>query len=207
MTIFIDERLESHIEAGATARPRYSTDEITTDGGYVITNSRWRYPLHQFEFNLSPGYRDDDEALEQLEAIFHACGGAAGRFRFHYWRDTPVVGQSLGTGDGSTRSFQIFRTYTRGAFSRDRKITRPVEGTVVAYKNGVATGAIAVDYSAGVVTFDVAPALGVALTVDFEHDVPVKFADDELEMIGLTDKLDQPVNIVLHEVREPGLEV
>jgi hypothetical protein len=57
--IFIDERLPVEIEAGAKAKPRYSTDTITTDGGWEVRNSRWAYPLFQFEFNVEPGTRDE----------------------------------------------------------------------------------------------------------------------------------------------------
>jgi uncharacterized protein (TIGR02217 family) len=82
------------------------------------------------------------------------------RFRFHYWRDKPVVGQQIGVGDGSTLQFQLFRTYTRGGFSRDRKITRPVNGSVVVYlerRPGLASG---VDYDTGVLIFAAAPLFG-----------------------------------------------
>jgi uncharacterized protein (TIGR02217 family) len=199
---FIDERLPNEIEAGAKARPRYSTDSVETDGGWVIDNSRWRYPLFQFEFNIEPGTRlDEYDVLDQFLDMFHACGGQAGRFRFHYWRDKPVVDQEIGVGDGSTKTFQLYRTYTRGAITRQRKITRPNVGTVTMKVAGVVTVA-AIDYSTGLVTFVAAPAFGASVKASFEHDVPVKFADDELEIIGLTDVLDQPVNIVLQEVRE-----
>lgn len=201
--IFIDQRLPVEIEAGAKARPRYSTDVVVTDGGWRITNSRWAYPLFQFEFSVEPGTRTDGDydVLDEFLDIFHVCGGSAGAFRFHYWRDKPVVGQLLGVGDGATKEFQLFRTYRRGAFSRDRKITRPVAGSVAAYLDGSPEVA-GVDYDTGVVIFTVAPALGIEVTADFEHDVPVSFADDELEVVALTDQLDQPVSIVLVENRE-----
>lgn len=201
MSVFIDERLSAEIEAGAKGRPRYSTDVITTDGGHDIRNSRWAYPLHQFEFTVEPGSREGDDALAEFEEMYHVCGGQYGAFRFHYWRDVPVVGQTIGFGDGSTTEFQLVRSYIRGALTRDRKITRPVSGTVVIYVEGVETAA-AVDHSTGLVTISPAPAASTLVTADFEHDVPVRFADDEVEMVGLTDQLDQAVSIVLLEVRE-----
>lgn len=201
MTLLLNATLDAEILVGAKCRPRYSTDIIVTDGGYEVRNSRWAYPLHQYEFDLMPGYRTDDEALESFIDTFHAAGGAAGVFRFHYWRDMPVVGQQIGVGNGSTTTFQLYRTYTRGNVSRDRKITRPVDGSVTIYKNGVVSVA-SINYDTGVVTISPAPANGVVITADFEHDVPVRFADDEIEIIGLTDTLDQPVSIVLLEVRE-----
>jgi uncharacterized protein (TIGR02217 family) len=87
--------------------------------------------------------------LDEFLDIFHVCGGSAGAFRFHYWRDKPVVGQQIAVGDGSTKEFQLFRTYARGGFSRDRKITRPVNGSVTVYSNGVPVR-VGVDYDTGV---------------------------------------------------------
>ena len=201
MTLYINDLLDASIEAGAKARPRYSTDIVSTDGGWEIRNSRWAYPLFQFEFNLSPGYREDDAALDAFLDLFHAAGGSAGTFRFHYWRDGSVENQLLGLGDGAETDFQLLRTYTRGAITRDRKITRPVEGSVTVRVADVVTVA-AIDYETGLVTITPAPALAAEVRADFEHDIPVRFADDELEVIGLTDTLDQPVSVVLVEVRE-----
>jgi uncharacterized protein (TIGR02217 family) len=201
MTIFINELLDVDIEAGAKARTRFSTDIVPTDGGYEVRNSRWNYPLMSFEFNLSPGYREDDAALEAFINMFMAAGGAFATFRFHWWRDLPVVGQQIGVGDGSTTEFQLYRTYTRGGVTRRRKITRPVEGTLTVYSNGVPV-AVGIDWDTGVVIYGAAPPVATVITADFEHDLPVRFADDELEIIGITDTLDQPVSIVLNEVRE-----
>jgi hypothetical protein len=46
------------------------------------------------------------------------------------------------------------------------------------------------------------PANGVVVSADFDHDIPVRFADDSLDVVGLTDDLDQPVNVTLVEIRE-----
>jgi uncharacterized protein (TIGR02217 family) len=202
--IFVDQQLPSDIEAGAKAKPRYATDVITTDGGWEVRNSRWSYPLFQFEIAaFEPGTREVEayDVLDEFLDIFHVCGGSAGAFRFHYWRDKPVVGQQIGEGDGSTKVFQLYRSYVRGGFSRNRKITRPVAGTAVIKVNGVLNAAT-VNYDTGVVTFAAAPVLHAVITADFEHDVPVRFADDTLEVVGLTDDLDQPVNVTLVEIRE-----
>lgn len=201
MTLLINELLDADVIAGARVRVRYSTDIIPTDGGYEVRNSRWAYPLHSFEFDLMPGYRSDDAALEAFVDTFHAAGGAAGVFRFNNWRDSPVEDQLIGVGDGSTTQFQLYRSYTRGGVTRDRKITRPIEGTVVVRVNG-ATVTFSMDYETGIFTRTPAPANGAVIRADFQHDVPVRFADDELEIIGLSDTLDQPVSVILQEVRE-----
>lgn len=203
--IFVDQQLPSDLEAGAKATPRYATDVITTDGGWEYRNSRWAYPLFQFTITaFEPGTHEAAEfdALDEFLDIFHVCGGSAGSFRFHYWRDKPVVGQQIGIGDGATTQFQLFRTYSRGGFSRDRKITRPIDGTVTIYVDGTPSGSATVNHNTGLVTFSGAPAAAAVITADFQHDLPVRFADDNLDVVGLTDDLDQPVNVTLVEIRE-----
>jgi len=199
----IDERLDREIEVGAKARPRYKTDVIETDGGATVRNARWRYPLFTFEFNLEPGdpNSNDAESLHEFIDLFHCAGGQHETFRFRHWSDYQARAQPLATGDGVTTDFQLYRVYIRGAVSRRRKITRPVTGTVVGYVNGVESSTT-VDLTTGILTFAPAPAAGSTVTADFDFDIPVRFDSDELEMIALSNDLDQPVNIVLVEERE-----
>lgn len=203
----IDARLSREIEVGAKARPAYKTDVIEMDSGHERRNARWRYPRFTFEFDIEPGDPNDEEDIGDVEslsefiALFHAAGGSHETFRFRHWADYQRVDEPIATGDGSTTSFQLYRVYTMGAITRRRKITRPVAGTVTAKVNGVGAS-ITVDNDTGIITFAVAPANGAAITASFEFDVPVRFEDDELEMIALMTDLDQPVNIVLIEVKE-----
>lgn len=196
----IDDRLTEHIEAGAKARPMFSTEVVKTDGGWTITNSRWSYPLHEFEFNVTPGVVGETE-LDNFVDLFYACGGMANTFKFRHWADYEGVNEAIGTGNGSSQTIQLIKNYTRGAVTRTRKITRPVSGSVVIYFNGVEQVAgVTVDYDTGEVTCS--PGVGVAVTADFEFDVPVRFADDSVELLAHTRELQQPVRIVLEEDRE-----
>lgn len=204
----IDARLSRDIEVGAIARPRYATDVIRTEGGFEFRVPRWRYPLFTFEFNIEPGDPTDanyqfesGETLGQFIDLWHAAGGMDETFLFRHWGDYQAVDNPIGLGDGSTLTFQLYRVYERGIVQRLRKITRPVFGTVTAKVDGV-DAAIDVDPETGIITFGAAPALGAEITASFEFDLPVRFDDDALEVVALTAKLDQPVNIVLQEVRE-----
>lgn len=204
----IDVRLSREIEVGAKAKPRYATDIIPTEGGFEFRNERWRYPKFSFEFNLEPGdpYDETGEAmghqtLRELIELWHCAGGMAETFRFRHWSDWRGRGENIGTGDGVTEDFQLYRVYQTGLVTRLRKITRPAEGSVVAYVNGVVT-AVTVDSDTGIISFAAAPAAGTQITADFDFDLPVRFDDDELELVALTGVLDQPTNIVLVEVRE-----
>lgn len=201
----IDDRLSRNIEVGAIARPRYMTDVITTDGGYEVRNQRWSYPLFEFEFNIEPGNRrpgSGDDGLREFINLFHAAAGRYDTFRFRDWGDYQGSGENIGTGDGVTDEFQLYRIYQRGAITRLRKITRPDANTVTAYVNGVATALSTVDDETGIITFSSPPAAGRQITADFEFDLPVRFDSDELEFVAMMKDLDQPVNIRLTEVRE-----
>jgi uncharacterized protein (TIGR02217 family) len=56
-----------------------------------------------------------------------------------------------------------------------------VAGTVRVYKDAVEQlSGWSVDVTTGLVTFTTAPAAGVAITADFELDVPVRFDTDHM---------------------------
>jgi uncharacterized protein (TIGR02217 family) len=192
-------RLDADIEAGAKAKPRYATDIVTTDGGFEVRNSRWAYPLFQFEFNLAPGVLGTDEPLDDVIEVFHLVGGSAGTFPFRHWADFQGVGEYLGTGNGSTTQFQLVRNYSRGLLTRQRKIVLPDPYSVIARVNGVVTPVTVGDN--GLITFGTAPALNAIVTADFTFDCLVRFGDDELEFVALTGELEQPMNVVLYEVK------
>lgn len=127
--------------------------------------------------------------LEELIAFFHIAMGKAYTFRYKDFADFQScktgetiadTDQSLGDGDGSGVDFQIWKTYSYSSYSKVRKITKPVSGTVVCALDGTPTSAFSVDTDMGVITFDSAPGNGVAITVGYEFDVPCRFDTDTL---------------------------
>jgi uncharacterized protein (TIGR02217 family) len=91
--------------------------------------------------------------------------------------------QVIGTGTGSLTTFQLKKTYTKGALSLARNIKKPVVGTVLIAKAGVAqtiTTHYTLDTTTGIVTFLSAPANGNSITAGYEFDVPCRFDTDEL---------------------------
>jgi uncharacterized protein (TIGR02217 family) len=205
----IDVRLSRDIEVRAVARPRYATDVIQLESGSEFRVPRWRYPKFAFEFNLQPGDPDDtrsyeNQTLQEFIDLWHAAGGMGETFKFRHWSDYKAVNQEIGVGDGVTRTFQLFKNYSAGTVTRQRKITRPVLGTVKVYVEGVET-AVTVNLATGGVTFAVAPIDSALITADFDFDIPVRFDSDELELVALTKALDIPINIQLIEVREKGI--
>jgi uncharacterized protein (TIGR02217 family) len=196
----IDERLDDDIEAGAKRRPRYSTDIVTADGGWEVRNERWAYPLFSYDFNFMPGDRRDGEILEEITDHFHVVGGRAGTFPFRDWNDYHALAQVLGTGDGSTVHFQLYRNYTRGAITRRRLITRPVADTIVIRVNGVVAGFTHI--GKGLIQLNSAAPNGQVVDADFDFDVLVRFESDELEYVSISGDIEQITTVTLVEVRE-----
>src|SRR5690606_27702838 len=113
--------------------------------------------------------------------FFRARRGRARGFRFRDWTDYTAQGQPIGTGDGETAVFQLAKRYESGGVAVIRPLRKPVAGTVAVYLDGAAqSSGFSVDDTTGEVTFGTAPAEGVAVTVDCEFDVPVRFDSDSL---------------------------
>lgn len=83
----------------------------------------------------------------------------------------------------------------------ERRITRPVAGSVSVAVDGRAVHAFAVG-DAGVVTLDAAPAKGAVVTASFAFDVPVRFAEDRLSVSRATYLAGEAASVPLIEVRE-----
>ena len=100
-----------------------------------------------------------------------------------------------------------------GDGSYTHPIKAPVSGSVLVAVDGVAKteGAdFTVDYNSGVVTFTVAPGIGLAVTAGCKYDIWARFKNDELSVQHLiyieddaTRQVSQTGEIELIEVLEP----
>jgi uncharacterized protein (TIGR02217 family) len=130
--------------------------------------------------------------LENVLAFFEERRGRLYGFRWRDWLDyrsstaaAPIAAtdQSLGTGDGATTVFQLKKTYGSLHAPWARIINKPVAGSVAVALGGVPQAAgWSVDATTGLLTFGVAPAIGVAVTAGFEFDVPARFDTDQIEV-------------------------
>jgi uncharacterized protein (TIGR02217 family) len=86
--------------------------------------------------------------------------------------------------------------------SEQRRITRPVAGSVRVALDGteVTTGWTLKDK--GIVEFEAPPAAGAAVTAGFLFDVPVRFAEDRIEVNRSTFLAGEAPSVPLVEVRE-----
>jgi uncharacterized protein (TIGR02217 family) len=164
----------------------WKTRRQSSVSGKQVRIADWSIPLYQWalQYNL---LRQGTITLtafteySQLEGFFEQRLGAFDSFLYTDQDDNTVTAQAFGTGDGSTVSFQLQRSFGGASIP----ILAPnVVSTV--YNNGTPVSGAAWSVtswgsaSPGVVTFTSAPAAGHTLTADFTFYFPCSFDDDNI---------------------------
>jgi uncharacterized protein (TIGR02217 family) len=193
------------IGAEASVTPGFSTNVVTSASGHEYRNANWSQA--RLRFDAGPGVRSEAE-LGELIRFFRARRGPAVGFRFRDPFDyssngmTGVPGpadQPLGEGDGECLGFELTKHYGEG---EERRITRPVAGSVRVAIDGVEQASGWTLDPLGVVRFDEAPGEGAVVAAGFLFDVPVRFSDDRLELNRATFLAGEAPSVPLIEVRE-----
>ena len=188
----------------ASVEPVFSTAVATSAGGAEQRNSDWADA--RLRFDAGPGVRGEAD-LHVLIAFFRARRGAAVAFRFEDPFDHSsnamtgppgAADQRLGVGDGLRTEFALAKTYG----GQERRITRPVAGTVRVSVAGVERAGGWTLAPLGRIRFDEAPAAGAEVRAGFRFDVPVRFAEDRLSVSRATFEAGEAVSVPLIEVRE-----
>ncbi len=196
---FHEIRFPDDIAYGATGGPEYLTTVVATASGFEQRNVNWA--AARGRWNVASGLKNQTQ-LNSLIAFFRARKGRAYGFRFKDWTDYKAFAQPLGIGDGTNKNFQLVKSYASGTAGEIRTITKPVQGTVKPYLAGVQqTSGWSVNTTNGVLTFVTAPAQGVAVTADFEFDVPVRFDTDSMAVTIEQIDLHQWSDIPIVEIR------
>ena len=178
----------------AEVTPGFSTAIVSGAGGAERRQANWAEA--RTSYDVGPGVRSEAD-IAALLAFFRARLGPARGFRLRDPFDFAATGERIGTGDGVTKRFALVKHYGVS----DRRITRPVAGSVSVKVAGVATSAFLVT-AGGWVELDVAPVSGVAVTAGFQFDVPVRFAEDRLSVAAATWLAGEAASVPLVEVRE-----
>jgi uncharacterized protein (TIGR02217 family) len=211
----------------AVGGPGFSTVVNEGFSGYEQRNRNWSQSRAKWVVSLQTptafaGQRM--QFIDLLESFFLNVGGKADAFRLFDHKDHWGVTQPLGTGNGSTRVFQVQKTYTTGTRSYVRPVKKligppatdyqgkPLALQLSVFLNGVLDpGAnYTVDCTTGLITFNAAPAAGVAVTASFQYHYPVRLDTDDMaiqveESSFATTSADGPLvswgSITLTEVR------
>ena len=192
MAAFHDVRFPLRLALGTRGGPVRRTDIVNLSNGRESRNQRWRNSRRAYD--AGSGVRSIADLYAVLE-FFEARGGQLYGFRFRDPVDFKSAGplqavsasdERIGTGDGTTATFQLTKTYADAGGGWTRTIAKPVAGTVKLSVNGVAsaTTQFSVDDATGIVTFAAGsiPAAGAAMRAGFEFDVPVRFDIDRIDV-------------------------
>jgi uncharacterized protein (TIGR02217 family) len=189
---FHEIRFPTAISLGSSGGPERRTDVVVLGSGHEERNSRWANSRRSW--NAGYGVRSLDD-LHAVIAFFEERRGKLHGFR---WKDPAdwkscapsllptATDQVIGSGDGSTATFQLVKTYGSAHAPWTRVITKPVAGSVTVAVAGVVklSSAYVVNTANGQLTFLVGhvPVAGTAVTAGFEFDCPVRFDADRLDI-------------------------
>lgn len=176
----------------------FSTAIITGQSGAEQRAPDWDNA--RMRYDAGPGIRSEGDVRMLLDFYRSRRGPAIG-FRFRDPIDFAAAGQVIGTGDAVRTDFALVKSYGSANGAPQRRITRPVAASVTVSVGGAqATGWVLA--SGGVVRFTVPPASGAAVTASFTFDVPVRFAEDRLEISRATFLAGEMASVPLIEVKE-----
>jgi len=193
---FVETQFPTDISYGSEGGPEFKTEIVRLKSGHEKRNIVWEYPLARW--NVAYGVKTQ-ELMQALLTFFYARQGRAYGFRFKDHNDFVAYDQEIGTGDGSTTQFQVYRNYVQGGATFARKITKLDAVTV--YIDGSPPGiGWSSNLNTGVITFDSPPSSGEVVTATFTFDVPMRFGTDYLAT-QLADYLAGSASVPLVEMR------
>lgn len=176
------------VARGARVTTRRQTEIVTLGSGHEERNTRWRYAKRTYD--AGGGVRSQSD-LYAVQSFFEARFGQLYAFRFRDPLDhssgapgepPSPTDQVLGTGDGSTLTFQLIKTYSDQEPKPLRPIKLPVAGSVQVAVDGALVAGATCDPQTGIVSLPTAPAEGVSITAGFLFDVPARFDTDRIDI-------------------------
>ena len=191
----------------AAVSPEFSTSVAVTASGHEHRNALWSDA--RMRYDAGPGVRSEKD-LAVLIAFFRARHGPATGFRLrdpYDFSSNAMTGepgatdQLLGTGDGLRGTFQLVKHYGE----QTRAISRPVDGSISISVDGVPN----TDWThagGGRIVFTAAPEEGAEIRAGFRFDVPVRFAEDRLDINGVDFAVGEAPSVPLVEIRESTAE-
>ena len=187
---FHEVRLPARLAFGSTGGVERRTEIVTLGSGFERRSNPWAQGRRRYLIGANLRSLDD---MATLTAFFEARRGRLYGFRFRDFADCKScapgseigpLDQFLGEGDGARTAFQLLKRYGEGETGLDRRIAKPVPGSVRLAVDGeeVAGEAFTVDALTGEVTLATAPDAGAAVTAGFAFDTPVRFDADRIEV-------------------------
>jgi uncharacterized protein (TIGR02217 family) len=176
----IETPLDDCVAYGFRVDPKFNTQIVTLDSGAEQRNGNWTRPKRDFSARYG-NFTKVQFAI--LQACYMACRGSLYAFLIRDHFDYIATNESQGTTPGANSTpVQLRKTYTFGATSITRDITKPEAGTVVMQQSdgvgGWVTKAGTTDTTTGLFTPSTNWTAGRALRASFQFYVPVRFVGD-----------------------------
>ena len=194
------------VKAGSTLVARAGS-------GRQVRAQLWVYPM--WEWDIPWEYLPDFQGsgvtasdFKTLVGMFLAEAGAYGGFLYQDPDENSVTGQNTGTGDGTTLTFTLFKSFGLSSGSGTEPIGYLNQGAAFnVYVNGTLK-TIATDYTVDVstpyaqtITFSTAPGAGLPITVDMSFYYYVHFKDDVYDFENFMHRLWAQKKITLESLR------
>ncbi len=189
MADFHEVRFPTSISKGSSGGPRRRTDVVTLRSGYEERNAVWADSRREYDAGL--GIRNINDMHDVL-AFFEARLGRLYGFRWKDWADykscapntaTTALDQEIGTPTVVGQVQQMVKTYSSGPATYTRTITKPIASSVKAWYAGEdVSGDVLVDETSGQFRLLRPIVLGETVHLGFEFDVPVRFANDHIDV-------------------------
>ena len=187
---FHEIRFPAAISFGSSGGIERRTEIVTLVNGFEERNSPWSQSRRRYDAGIGVRSLDD---LSEILRFFEARHGQLYGFRWKDWLDfksclpseTPQAVDQVLTASADPLVYQLTRTYSDGAGTYLREITKPVQGTVQVARDGVQLTEgtdFTVDPETGMVTLASAPPPAAIVTAGFEFDVPVRFDSDTIDV-------------------------
>lgn len=150
--------------------PAFSTDIVVNGGGYESRNANWAQARRKWSCSHVPKNQADTDTLK---SFFVIAAGRANGFRFKDWADYSATSSEGVFTLLTATTFQMYKRYTSGASTHDRKITKPI--ATVTVTGGTVSS---IDYTTGIVTMT----SGTPTAWSGEFDTPARFDADEMRL-------------------------
>jgi uncharacterized protein (TIGR02217 family) len=168
-------------------RPVYYNINVKSGSGYTTRIGLANTPT--WEWDLTYERQEDYTLMSELRTVlgfYLGMGGSLKPFLYQDQDDNSVVGQQLGTGDGSTTIFTMYRTYGYGQTETENVGYVNAGATLNVYLNGTLQSGSAYNLVQTTpmgqqIQFTTAPTSGQVITADFSYYFLVHFKNDTEE--------------------------
>ena len=190
---FHDVLFPEDISYGSAGGPGFRTTIIQLDSGAEERYARWSTPRRTYAAEY--GVKNLSQ-LSTLLDFYIARSGPLHSFKYKDFLDFTTATDHrsahtdddviIGTGDGSTTTFQLLAQYTSSAGDKYRSITKPKAGTILVSLDASAETGFSTNATTGIITFSSAPGAGVVIRAGCEYFTHVRFGEEVDEALLLS---------------------